>query len=67
MKLPTKIDLGEFVRTEMARKDIRNKELADKLNVTLATVTALRNGTASYQLYDEVLTLLNNWSTNDHQ
>ena len=67
MKLPTKIELGEFVRTEMARKDIRNKELADKLNVTLATVTALRNGTASYQLYDEVLTLLNNWSTNDHQ
>lgn len=67
MKLPTKIDLGEFVRTEMARKDIRNKELADKLNITLATVTALRNGTASYQLYDEVLILLNNWSTNDHQ
>ena len=67
MKLPTKIDLGEFVRTEMARKDIRNKELADKLNITLATVTALRNGTASYHLYDEVLTLLNNWSTNDHQ
>ena len=67
MNLPTKNDLGEFVRTEMARKDIRNKELADKLNVTLATVTALRNGTASYQLYDEVLTLLNNWSTNDHQ
>ena len=67
MNLPTKNDMGEFVRTEMARKDIRNKELADKLNITLATVTALRNGTASYQLYDEVLTLLNNWSTNDHQ
>ena len=67
MNLPTKNDMGEFVRTEMARNDIRNKELADKLNITLATVTALRNGTASYQLYDEVLTLLNNWSTNDHQ
>jgi transcriptional regulator with XRE-family HTH domain len=61
MNIPTKTELAEYFRTEMARKNIVAKQMADKLKVTTVTVTNLKQGTASYQLYRVAIEALNEW------
>ena len=61
MKVPDKSILAEYIRVEMAKLGISNSDLADSLGKTTATIVALRNGSASYQLYDKAIKTIDNW------
>ena len=61
MKIPDKSTLAEYVRVEMTKLGISNSDLANSLKKTNATIVALRNGSASYQLYDKAITTIDNW------
>jgi hypothetical protein len=62
MTIPTKSELAEHFRTEMARKNIGAQEMADRIKVTAVTITNLKKGTASYKLYRIAIEELKNWS-----
>jgi ribosome-binding protein aMBF1 (putative translation factor) len=61
MKVPDKSNLAEYVRVEMTKLGISNSDLANSLGKTTATIVALRNGSASYKLYDKAITTIDNW------
>ena len=49
--------LGTVILTVQAKRNLTNEELAEKSGVSVSTIRALQNGTASVQ-YDNVIAVL---------
>jgi DNA-binding Xre family transcriptional regulator len=61
MILPDKYAIGTEIRRIMAEKKISGVDLAESLGVTQATISAVRNGNASYELLARAIDTLDKW------
>jgi DNA-binding Xre family transcriptional regulator len=61
MKLPDRNTIATEIRRIMDQKKVTGIDLSKALSVTTATVTHLRNGSASYELLKRALDTLDNW------
>lgn len=60
-RLPDKEQIAETIRSEMARKNIPAKDLAEKLGYSRTTMTAIRYGNSSYEKMVATMDFIDNW------
>jgi DNA-binding Xre family transcriptional regulator len=61
MNIPDKNAIATEIRRIMGEKQIKSIDLAEALRVTQATIVAVRNGSASYELLKRAIDTIDNW------
>ena len=60
-RLKNKPEISEMIRTEIARKNISNKDLAVAMGISQTTMSAIRHGNSSYELMVKTMDTIDNW------